>query len=86
MISGIIRRLDHFVDLGVETIWINPVFKSPMQDLGYDVENYTMIDPIFGTMDDFDELISEMNKRSMYPYISAIKLGISIKQINVKYQ
>jgi len=64
MFSGIIHRLDHFVDLGIETLWIGPLFKSPMEDMGYDVEDYRMIDPIFGTMEDFDELISEMNKRS----------------------
>lgn len=52
------------MELGVEIVWINPIFKSPMDDMGYDVENYTVIDPIFGTMNDFDELISEMNKRS----------------------
>lgn len=61
---GITQQLDYFVELGVEIVWINPIFKSPMDDMGYDVENYTVIDPIFGTMDDFDELISEMNKRS----------------------
>lgn len=60
---GITQELDYFVDLGVKIVWINPIFKSPMDDIGYDVENYTIIDPIFGTMDDFKELISEMNKR-----------------------
>lgn len=64
--SGITQELDYFVDLGVEIIWINPIFKSPMDDMGYDVENHTVIDPMFGTMEDFDELISEMNKRSEY--------------------
>lgn len=51
------------MDLGVTIVWINPIFKSPMDDLGFDVENYTNIDPIFGTMSDFEELISEMNHR-----------------------
>lgn len=64
MRSGIIQKLDHFVDLGIEILWIGPIFKSPMDDLGYDVEDYKMIDPIFGTIDDFTQLISEMNKRS----------------------
>jgi len=54
------------VYIGVETLWIGPIFKSPMDDMGYDVEDYYMIDPIFGTMDDFTKLISEMNKRSMF--------------------
>jgi len=64
MCSGIIQKLDHFVDLGIDILWIGPIFKSPMDDLGYDVEDYKMIDPVFGTMDDFTQLISEMNKRS----------------------
>lgn len=64
--EGITKELDHFVDLGIDIVWINPIFKSPMYDMGYDVENYTMIDPIFGSMADFEELISEMNKRSTY--------------------
>jgi len=64
---GIIQKLDYFVELGVETLWIGPLFKSPMTDMGYDVEDYRTIDPIFGTMDDFDELIVEMNKRSDLP-------------------
>jgi len=63
-LSGIIQKLDHFVDLGIETLWIGPLFKSPMDDMGYDVEDYKMIDPMFGTMDDFEELVSEMKKRS----------------------
>lgn len=52
------------MDIGVEILWIGPLFKSPMDDMGYDVENYRMIDPIFGTMDDFLELVNEMKKRS----------------------
>uniref|UniRef100_A0A2H8TXU8 alpha-glucosidase n=1 Tax=Melanaphis sacchari TaxID=742174 RepID=A0A2H8TXU8_9HEMI len=64
-LKGITEELDHFVDLGIKIVWINPIFKSPMYDMGYDVENYTMIDPIFGKMADFEELISEMNKRDL---------------------
>lgn len=55
--------LDHFVNLGIETIWLSPYFKSPMRDMGYDVSNFVDIDPKFGTIEDFDELIRQMKKR-----------------------
>lgn len=61
---GIIQKLDHFVDLGIDIIWIGPIYKSPMNDMGYDVSDYKNIDPLFGTMDDYNELVSEMKKRS----------------------
>ncbi|CAI6365308.1 unnamed protein product [Macrosiphum euphorbiae] len=64
-LRGIMEKLDHFVDLGIETLWIGPLYKSPMDDMGYDVEDYYEIDPIFGTMADFDELVSEMKKRNL---------------------
>lgn len=54
-----------FVDLEIETLWIGPLFKSPMDDMGYEVEKFTLIDPLFDTVDDFEELVSEMNKRSI---------------------
>lgn len=55
--------LDHFVDLKIETIWLTPVYESPMVDAGYDVSDYYSIDPRFGTMEDFNELMAEMKKR-----------------------
>jgi alpha-glucosidase len=58
-LRGIISRLDHFRYLNVETIWLSPVYRSPMVDFGYDVEDFVDIDPIFGTLDDFDELVSK---------------------------
>lgn len=56
-IGGIIQRLDHIVSLGVDAIWLSPFFKSPMADFGYDVSDYCDVDPMFGTLSDFDELI-----------------------------
>ncbi|KAK7585939.1 hypothetical protein V9T40_000118 [Parthenolecanium corni] len=64
-LKGIQSKLDHFEDLGIETVWITPFYKSPMNDLGYDVMNYTDIDPLYGTMEDFDELLNDMNERGL---------------------
>ena len=54
----ITRRLDHVAGLGVEAIWISPFFTSPMKDFGYDVSDYCDVDPLFGTLADFDALIA----------------------------
>ena len=54
-IRGIINKLDYVKSLGVDYIWITPVYPSPMKDGGYDISDYCAIDPRFGTMDDFDE-------------------------------
>ncbi|NNF23963.1 MAG: alpha glucosidase [Rhodobacteraceae bacterium] len=56
-LAGIIHRLPHVAELGVDAIWISPFFKSPMLDFGYDVSNYRDVDPMFGTLGDFDALI-----------------------------
>jgi alpha-glucosidase len=56
-LRGIARRLDHLVTLGVDAIWLSPIYPSPMADFGYDIADYTGIDPLFGTMDDFDALV-----------------------------
>jgi alpha-glucosidase len=57
-LPGITRRLDHVASLGVDGIWISPFFTSPMKDFGYDVADYCDVDPVFGTLDDFDRLLS----------------------------
>jgi alpha-glucosidase len=56
-ISGIMARLHYFDTLGIDAIWLSPIFPSPMADFGYDISNYTGVDPIFGTMADFDALL-----------------------------
>ncbi len=65
-IQGIISKLDYLKDLGVDIIWISPMYKSPFADQGYDISDYYNVDPVFGTMDDMDELIAEVKKRKMY--------------------
>jgi alpha-glucosidase len=57
-ISGIIDRLPYLLALGVDAIWLSPIFPSPMADFGYDISDYTGVDPLFGTMEDLDALIS----------------------------
>jgi alpha-glucosidase len=57
-LRGIVQRLSHFAELGVDAVWLSPIFPSPMADFGYDVANYTDIDPVFGTLEDFDHLIA----------------------------
>src|SRR3954469_23147059 len=56
-LPGIISRLPYLRDLGVDAIWLSPIFPSPMADFGYDISDYVGIDPIFGTLDDFDLLV-----------------------------
>lgn len=58
-IRGIIERLPYLADLGINVVWLCPVYKSPMDDGGYDISDYYQIDPMFGTMDDMDELIEK---------------------------
>src|SRR5690606_13378620 len=56
-LPGIINRLDYIASLWVDAIWISPFCKSPMKDFGYDISDYRSIDPIFGSLEDFDRLI-----------------------------
>ncbi|HZH28014.1 MAG TPA: alpha-amylase family glycosyl hydrolase [Azospirillaceae bacterium] len=64
-LNGIRRRLDHLAWLGVDAIWISPIFTSPMADFGYDVADYCGIDPIFGTLEDFDRLVADTHARGL---------------------
>jgi alpha-glucosidase len=64
-LPGITARLDHLRWLGVDAVWISPVFPSPMKDFGYDVADYTGIHPLFGTLDDFDHLLREAHAREL---------------------
>ena len=64
-IRGIIGKLDYLESLGIDMIWLSPVYKSPNDDNGYDISDYKAIQPEFGTMEDFDELISEARARGI---------------------
>ena len=64
-IPGIISKLDYIASLGVNTIWLSPVYKSPDDDNGYDISDYKAIQPRFGTMEDFDRLVAEAKARGI---------------------
>jgi len=63
-LEGIRQRLDYLAWLGVDAIWISPVYPSPMHDFGYDVTDYCGIDPIFGSLESFDRLIEEAHQKA----------------------
>ncbi len=65
-LRGIISKLDYLKDLGVDIIWLSPIYKSPFVDQGYDISDYYSIAEEFGTMEEFDELLAEAKKRNMY--------------------
>ncbi|WP_343084861.1 alpha-glucosidase [Blautia producta] len=65
-LPGIISKLDYLKDLGVDIIWISPIYASPFADQGYDISDYYKIDPSFGTMEDMDRLLKEAEDRGMY--------------------
>lgn len=69
-LQGLIHRLDYLNDgteqsLGIDAIWLSPFFPSPMHDFGYDISDYCAIDPVFGSMDDFDQLLAEAHRRKI---------------------
>lgn len=65
-LPGIISKLDYLKELGVDIVWISPIYASPFADQGYDISDYYKIDPSFGTMEDMDLLLKEAEKRGMY--------------------
>jgi oligo-1,6-glucosidase len=64
-LPGVLAHLDHLQRLGVDVVWLSPVYRSPMADNGYDISDYTDVDPLFGTLADLDELIKELHARGM---------------------
>lgn len=64
-LQGILQRLDYLQWLGVDAVWLSPIYPSPMADFGYDIANYTDIDPVFGTLADFDRLVAEAHRREI---------------------
>ena len=64
-LAGIVQRMDHIASLGVDAIWISPFFTSPMRDFGYDVADYCNVDPVFGTLEDFDAVVAAAHDRGL---------------------
>ncbi len=71
-LPGIVARLDYIASLGVDAIWISPFFKSPMADFGYDISDYRDVDPLFGTLQDFDTLLAEAHARGLKVMIDQV--------------
>jgi alpha-glucosidase len=64
-LEGICKRLDYLTWLGVHALWVSPIYPSPMADFGYDIADYCGVDPIFGTLEDFDRMIGEAHRRGL---------------------
>ena len=64
-LEGICRHLDHLSWLGVDAVWLSPFYPSPMADFGYDVSDYCDVDPLFGSLEDFDRLVAEAHRRNL---------------------
>ncbi len=71
-LKGITQRLDHVASLGVDAIWISPFFASPMKDFGYDVSDYCDVDPMFGTLSDFDALVGRAHELGLKVMIDLV--------------
>jgi alpha-glucosidase len=64
-LAGVLSRLDYLCELGVDALWLSPIYPSPMKDFGYDVAGYTGVDPLFGTLADFDRLVDAAHARGL---------------------
>ena len=78
-LRGITQRLDHLVYLGVNALWLSPIYPSPLADFGYDVSDYTGIDPQFGTLGDFDELVTAAHERGLRVLLDLVPCHTSIE-------
>ena len=78
-LAGMRARLDHLVDLGVDALWLSPIYPSPMADFGYDVSDYTAVDPVFGTLADFDALVAAAHERGLELLLDLVPCHTSIE-------
>ena len=76
-IRGIIEKLDYLKMLGIDIIWVSPIYQSPFVDQGYDISDYYAIDPAFGTMNDFEELLEDgSGRKSLFRSTRVVPKGI----------
>lgn len=61
-LAGLLSRIDYLKWLGVDAVWLTPIYRSPFRDLGYDISDYCAIDPAFGSLDDFDRLVAKLHE------------------------
>jgi alpha-glucosidase len=77
-LPGILQRLPYVASLGVDGVWLSPVFRSPMRDYGYDISDYTAIDPLFGTLADFDAVVAECHRLGLMIIVDQVYSHTSI--------
>ena len=78
-LRGIERRLDHIAGLGVDALWLSPIYPSPLADFGYDVVDYTGIDPVYGSLEDFDALVAAAAERGLEVLMDLVPCHTSIE-------
>ena len=78
-LRGIGRRLDHLTYLGVDAFWLSPIYPSPLADFGYDISNYTAVDPAFGTLGDLDEVVAHAHERGLRVLLDLVPSHTSIE-------
>jgi alpha-glucosidase len=78
-LPGIEQRLDHLAWLGVDALWLSPIYPSPMHDFGYDVADYKGVDPVFGTLEDFDRLVESARERGLRVLLDLVPCHTSIE-------
>src|SRR4051812_42092415 len=84
-LRGIERRLDHLTHLGVDALWLSPIYPSPLADMGYDVSDYEGVDPGYGTLDDFDRLLAAAHDRGLKLLMDMVPCHTSIEHAWFRY-
>ncbi len=80
-LKGIKEKLPYLNDLGIDMIWLNPIYPSPQKDNGYDISDYTAIDPIFGTMEEFEQLIAKAKE-----YQIEVMLDMVLNHVSTEHE